>query len=184
MAKKSKAKGSLFNALSSQQARLKKKSQAENAAQQRAKQEASKGKGKGKNKAPPPRMLQPFAATDRILLIGEGNFSFARALVCNPPDIPASSCGSASTSASATLEFLPPANVVATAFDTEEECYEKYPEAAEIVREIKEKGSKVIFGVDATNLHKCSALKGRRFDRVVFNFPHTGKGIADQERSV
>ncbi|KAF5332632.1 hypothetical protein D9611_005137 [Ephemerocybe angulata] len=135
----------------------------------------SNGKGKGKEKVQVPlqatqKPIIPFKPTDKILLVGEGNFSFARALVCSPP--------------SPELVHLPASNVTATAYDTEDECYEKYADAKEIVAEIKEKGVHVVFGVDGTKLGKCQKLKGQRWDRIVFNFPHAGKGIADQDRNI
>jgi 25S rRNA (uracil2634-N3)-methyltransferase len=184
---------SLSGALAAQQSRLKAKSASQAAAEQRAKQDAAKarsvvhGKGKsGKGKAP--SIIVPFAPTDRILLVGEGAFSFAHALVCDPPDLPSGSYGAgpsnAASSSSSTLTFLPPANVVATALDTEEECYEKYPEAVGTVKTLRERGASVIFGVDATKLERCTALKGKRFDRVVWNFPHNGSGMADMDRNI
>ncbi|KAF5368540.1 hypothetical protein D9758_002477 [Tetrapyrgos nigripes] len=115
----------------------------------------------------------PFRPTDTILLIGEGNFSFTRALVLHPP-----------ASVNSGLDHLPPRNVTATAFDSEEECYEKYPGAEEIVRGLKEKGVEVRFGVDATKLERVSGFKGRKWDRIVWNFPHAGKGITDQDRNI
>jgi 25S rRNA (uracil2634-N3)-methyltransferase len=120
-------------------------------------------KGKGKQKmtpGPPRKPLIPFKLSDKILLIGEGNFSFARSLVQNPP---------------AELRSLPPGSITATAYDTEKECYEKYPEAQEIVSLLKEKGVEVLFGVDGTRLEKHTALKGKKWDRIVWNFPHAGE---------
>ena len=108
------------------------------------------------------RVTVPFLSTDHILLIGEGNFSFSRALICNPPP---------------ELEFLPPKNVTATAYDTEDECYSKYPEARAIVLDLKENGMEVLFGVDATKLEKVSALRGRRWNHIVWNFPHAGEVV-------
>ncbi|OAX42083.1 hypothetical protein K503DRAFT_406817 [Rhizopogon vinicolor AM-OR11-026] len=160
-----KKKTSLKATLQSQQARLKNKQKASHAA------EAAevKGKRKGKGKAPPLRPTIPFTPTDKILLIGEGNFSFAHALIVDPPS---------------SLEHLPPSNITATAYDSEQECYDKYPEARSNVNTLRERGAEVLFGVDATRLEKCSALKARRFDRVVWNFPHAGKGITDQDRNI
>ncbi|KAH6916712.1 hypothetical protein BKA70DRAFT_1137954 [Coprinopsis sp. MPI-PUGE-AT-0042] len=180
----------LKSALLSQQSRLKTKDKVSHAAHVQSQKAKTKGgksgdapdnlyipkrKGKGKGKAQhnipsTKRPTMPFAATDRILLIGEGNFSFAKALVVDPP--------------SPSLQHLPASNVTATAYDTEDECYEKYPDAREIVKEIREKGVNVLFGVDATKLGKCSALKGKVWDKVVWNFPHAGKGIADQDRNI
>lgn len=152
-----KGKGKLKTALSSQQSRLKKKQEAAHAEQvEKAKQGP---RPKGKAKAPPPRPTIPFDPTDRILLIGEGNFSFCRALFLTPPNA---------------LEFLPPGNVTATAYDSEDECYSKYPEAQDIVSVLKQKGVQVLFNVDATKLEKCALLKGTKWDKVVWNFPHAG----------
>ena len=39
-------------------------------------------------------------------------------------------------------------------------------------------GAAVLFGVDATRLDRCAALRGRLFDRVVWNFPHAGERTA------
>lgn len=165
-------KASLKSALSSQQIRLKKKQDAIQAAQvaeQRGKKTPSTRDVKGKARATAPPVTLPFKPTDRILLIGEGNFSFARALVCEPP---------------AALQYLPASNVTATAYDAEAECFEKYPEARAIVEEIRAKGAEVLFGVDATKLEKIAALRNRKFDKVMWNFPHAGKGIADQDRNI
>ena len=183
-----KGKGKLKAALSSQQTRLKKQQEALHAEHvEKAKQSA---RTKGKAKAPPPKPTIPFDPTDRILLIGEGNFSFARALASDPPS---------------GLEYLPPGNVTATAYDSEDECYTKYPEAQEIVGTLRQKGVSVLFNVDATKLERCTALKGTEWDKIVWNFPHagmahcipfrdsslmahrtllTGKGIADQDRNI
>ena len=128
----------------------------------------------------------PFKASDRILLIGEGNFSFARALIDHPPT---------------ELDSLPPENITATVYDTEEECYTKYPECPSTVAFLIDQGVEVLFGVDATRLERHHTLKGRSWDRIVWNFPHAGafiseqfgrlfsliplgKGIGDQDRNI
>lgn len=150
-----KGKG-LKAALIGQQSRLKAKKSSKKQGQ------ASSGNNEEKIKKSgvlPKRVIIPFKPTDRILLIGEGNFSFARALVIDPPE---------------DLHSLPPQNVTATAYDSEEECYQKYPDAHSIVKAVREKGVQVIFNVDGTKLEKTSALKGRKWDRIVWNFPHAG----------
>jgi len=144
--------------LHAQQGRLKK---------DRAVQQAQKAKIKEKGKAPR-RPTIPFRPTDRILLVGEGNFSFARALVCDPPE---------------QLASLPPSNITATAYDTEDECYAKYPEAKKIVETLREKGVQVMFRVDATQLENRIALKKRKWDRIVWNFPHAGAFVARVKNS-
>jgi 25S rRNA (uracil2634-N3)-methyltransferase len=142
----------------------------------------------GKKPAVPLRNpIIPFKASDRILLIGEGNFSFSRALIDHPPR---------------DLDALPPENITATAYDTEEECYNKYPESSSIVTFLRDRGVEVVFGVDGTRLGRHLALKGRYWDRIVWNFPHagapifwashislrsicqSGKGFSDQDRNI
>lgn len=151
-------KTNLKAALSSHQARAKKKQDVARAAQvaEQKGKKPSQNKGKGKAQS----AIIPFKPTDKILLIGEGNFSFAHALVRDSPVL---------------LEHLPPPNVVATAYDSEDECYEKYPEAVDIVRDLRTIGAEVLFGVDATKLEKHHILKSRKFDRIMWNFPHAGK---------
>ncbi|KAG8219403.1 hypothetical protein J3R82DRAFT_325 [Butyriboletus roseoflavus] len=163
-----KKKTSLKATLQSQQSRLKAKEKAEHAvkvAEQKRKQ--SKNGATDKRPLHPPTI--PFKPTDKILLVGEGNFSFARALIVDPPS---------------PLEHLVPANVTATSYDSEEECFSKYPDAEAIVNSIKQRGARILFGIDATKLQKHSVLKGRRWDRIVWNFPHAGKGITDQDRNI
>ncbi|KAF9011161.1 hypothetical protein BDQ17DRAFT_1345612 [Cyathus striatus] len=169
-------------ALQSQQSRQKLKEKAVHAAavaEQKLKKKqkggvapgapSSASNAKGKQKANAKRPTIPFKPTDKILLIGEGNFSFAQALIDDPPS---------------ELEGIIPQNITATAYDTEVECYEKYPDAHAIVSNIKQKGVKVLFGVDGTKLEKTAGLKGKKFDRVVWNFPHAGMGITDQDRNI
>ncbi|KAF4612296.1 hypothetical protein D9613_004073 [Agrocybe pediades] len=183
-----KAAKKLKGALQAQQSRLKAKQKISHAAQV-AEQKSTRKKGqasiaattaragsskdvKGKGKATPgssSRPTIPFSPTDKILLIGEGNFSYALSMVQDAP---------------VQLATMPPSNLCATAYDTEEECYAKYPEAQAIVSSLKEKGVQVLFGVDGTALEKNSRLKGRRWDKIVWNFPHAGKGIADQDRNI
>ena len=150
-----KKKSSLQTALLNQQSRLKQKAQIARAAKSGEKTKAAK-KQTGKKRA----VTIPFAPTDKILLIGEGNFSFAYALVINPPS---------------QLQHLPPQNITATAYDSEEECLAKYPDAREKIDALRAKGVTILFGVDATKLEKVSRLKGKRWDKVVWNFPHAGR---------
>lgn len=152
-------KSSLKSTLQSQQSRLQKKKKAQQAAQAAEQNSKKISQSKGKGKAPTPRITIPFNPTDRILLIGEGNFSFARALILDPPS---------------SLDKLPTVNITATAYDSEEDCYTKYPGTEVIVKSLRDKGVELIFEVDATRLEKIPVLKGRRWDRIVWNFPHAG----------
>ncbi|EAL19070.1 hypothetical protein CNBH1720 [Cryptococcus deneoformans B-3501A] len=119
---------------------------------------------KSKAKKKPPTI--PFDKQDTILLLGEANFSFSLSLLREPHNLPAH-------------------QILATVYDSERITLEKYPDAAENIRLLKEEGVKVEFGVDAGALEKCKAVgKGRRWSRVIFNFPHVGAGITDQDRNI
>lgn len=105
----------------------------------------------------PPRRTIPFARDDTILLLGEANFSFSHSLLQPPHSHPAH-------------------QICATSYDSETVCYEKYPDAKGLVEDLRELGVKVGFGVDAGELGKSWKVvgKGKRWSRVIFNFPHVG----------
>ncbi|PIA13136.1 hypothetical protein COEREDRAFT_22623, partial [Coemansia reversa NRRL 1564] len=99
-----------------------------------------------------------------ILLIGEGNFSFARSI--------------ASRLESGT-------NIVATALDSEAVVKEKYSaDAEDHIKEFRRLGGTVMFGIDGTKLKTYKQLRGKRFSHIVFNFPHTGSGDKDEGRNI
>ena len=81
----------------------------------------------------------PYTSDDTILLVGEGNFSFARALVRRFQGLAT--------------------RLVATSYDTEEEVLSKYPEFPEILAELQTAGVSVVYGVDCTRLETCTPLR-------------------------
>ena len=113
----------------------------------------------------------------KVLLLGEGDFSFAAALAlewgaCDKGD-----------------------KITATALSSESAAI-KTEGAEDNIETVKAFGGTVLHRVDATALHACDALqqtkkKGRHFDRIVFNFPCSSAGghkarpadlvIADQQ---
>jgi 25S rRNA (uracil2634-N3)-methyltransferase len=116
-----------------------------------------KSKGKGKAKVQSPTI--PFARDDTILLLGEANFSYAISLIQEPHN-------------------HPPHLLCATSYDSEEVCFKKYGDGAGNVKVLRERGVKVGFEVDAGDLDGKGGRgvigKGRRWSRVIFNFPHVG----------
>ncbi|KAK9766299.1 hypothetical protein K7432_004729 [Basidiobolus ranarum] len=103
----------------------------------------------------------PYSLDDTILLIGEGNFSFANSL-------------------GKTLDIG--SNIIATCLDSEEVVKSKYDDAEKLINEFKETGGIVLYEVDGTQLDKVKEIKGKKFTRIVFNFPHAG--IKDQDRNI
>lgn len=107
----------------------------------------------------------PFDPNDRILLLGEGDLSFALSLVQHH------GC----------------ADLTATTYDALPVVLEKYPQAASHIEEITAEGQTVVHGVDATKIaQKELRTKGDAggWERVIFNFPHVGGKSTDVNRQV
>ena len=89
---------------------------------------------------------------ERILVIGDGNFSFSSSLV----DLFG---GDAS-------------KIVATCYDCEETLHRKYSDAAQYIEKIRDSGGSILFNVDGTKsepslvqtqIHNCRFLMNRWF---------------------
>ena len=94
--------------------------------------------------------MQLYTSPARILLVGEGDFSFAAAL--------------------AKLRGTG-AGIVATSYDSLHDVTQKYPGAADRLATLRGCGATIVHGVDATNMYMGAT---NMFEAVVFNFPHTG----------
>ncbi|CDK24570.1 unnamed protein product [Kuraishia capsulata CBS 1993] len=123
----------------------------------------------------------PFSPEDKVMLIGEGDFSFALSVV--------------------TKGYVKPENLMATSYDSLESVKAKYPTEGEAnVLKLEELGVKVFHEIDAQNLIQSFKLvknfaknknKNRellggidQFDLILFNFPHSGRGIKDMQRNI
>ncbi|VYS49232.1 unnamed protein product [Arabidopsis thaliana] len=97
--------------------------------------------------------VKHYSSNHQILLVGEGDFSFSHSL--------ATLFGSAS-------------NICASSLDSYDVVVRKYKKARSNLKTLKRLGALLLHGVDATTLHFHPDLRYRRFDRVIFNFPHAG----------
>nr|XP_023907903.1 25S rRNA (uridine-N(3))-methyltransferase-like [Quercus suber]POF16379.1 25s rrna (uridine-n(3))-methyltransferase [Quercus suber] len=108
----------------------------------------------------------PFTPESRILLVGEGDFSFAVSL----------------------LQHHGCCDLTATCFDSQTTLFEKYaPQAERNVQLLVEEGQRVLYNVDARKLGTHKALRktaGGLFEVVLFNFPHVGGKSKDVNRQV
>jgi len=135
----------------------------------------------------------------RTLLVGEGNFSFTRALIRGWEREQRRELEAHDREGEVLdVEELVGFNVVATCFDSKEVLAEKYPDVKDIVREIKASGVTVHTGTDATellsskrvvtSLADLSESFGNEasigFDRIIFNFPHLGTGESDKSLNI
>lgn len=121
------------------------------------------------------KSLIPFLFDDKVLLVGEGDFSYAVSIVKQ--------------------NYINPSNLIATSFDSYEELIEKYKGVEEKLEFLKAEGVKVLHEVDATKLvpsFKLDTKKGKansmfkhsNLNYIMFNFPHTGRGMKDMERNI
>lgn len=118
----------------------------------------------------------PFDENTCLLLVGEGDFSFALSLISN--------------------NYIGSDKLIATGYDEKEEAYQKYPNAQQNVTFLESHGIKVLHKIDATKLEACLKLHNlkkkkdatinayRRVNCIMFNFPHSGKGIKDVGRNI
>jgi len=111
---------------------------------------------------PNPENAGLYWGRDRILLVGEGNFTFAAA-VC---------------------QAVGGDRIVASSYDSKKEVVEKYKEEATMsLLTLRCSGAKVYHGIDATNADDLMVCRGEFecFDKIVFNFPHLG-GATDEAK--
>ena len=92
---------------------------------------------------------------ENVLTVGEGNFSFSLSLLDK-------------------YEYSS-MKLVATGLETDEQGA-KYPQSQRNKEELIRNGATVIHGVDGTRLEESVSIQelGLKYDRVIFNFPHTG----------
>ncbi|XP_054819067.1 heavy metal-associated isoprenylated plant protein 41-like [Prosopis cineraria] len=98
------------------------------------------------------KTIKHYSSKHKILLVGEGDFSFSLCL--------AKAFGSAS-------------NMVATSLDSKGELIMNYySRALDNLLELKKLGCTILHNGDAHTMNKHPSPADQLFDRIVFNFPH------------
>ncbi|KAF3986447.1 hypothetical protein FT663_04799 [Candidozyma haemuli var. vulneris] len=174
-------KGALSKHFINEQLKQNRQQAAKEAITKKADKEKSikSGKSKGSKKQQHNiKALIPFERHETLLLIGEGDFSFASSIIKG--------------------QQIEPKNLIATSFDSKEEVLTKYPGAEEHIQFLIDEGVNVLHQVDATNIpftmklvnanRKRTSVKlfnpYKKLNHIMFNFPHTGRGMKDVDRNV
>ncbi|SCV00918.1 LAME_0G12838g1_1 [Lachancea meyersii CBS 8951] len=171
-------KGALLRHQATEQAQKKVKTKQEHALQKNKPTKASLEQRASQREAA--EKMIPFDKNSTLLLVGEGDLSFARSIIMQ--------------------EYVKPENLLVTSFDNSpSELKLKYPKSFEANYDfLLENGVKVFFRIDATNLIKAfkiskkttwSKIAGSEWaikpvEFILFNFPHTGKGVKDQDKNI
>ncbi|KAL4225008.1 Ferredoxin-fold anticodon-binding domain-containing protein 1 [Mactra antiquata] len=90
----------------------------------------------------------------KILLVGEGDFSFSVSLVNKLPQ--SKYC-----------------NIISSSLETEESI-NKHQNARRNMHWLKDRGVTVMLSTDATTLHENSSILQHKYKCIIFNFPHAG----------
>ncbi|KAI3769111.1 hypothetical protein L6452_00210 [Arctium lappa] len=94
-----------------------------------------------------------YSSNHQILLVGEGDFSFALSLA---------------------ISFRSGFNIVASSIDSYDVVIKKYNRAKTNLDLLHSLGARLLYDVDARTMKLHTDLHVRKFDRIVYNFPHAG----------
>ncbi|KAL6287122.1 hypothetical protein ACE6H2_011512 [Prunus campanulata] len=99
------------------------------------------------------RWIGHYSSSHKILLVGEGDFSFSACLA---------------------RAFRSATNMVATTFESEDTLFKEHWSSEAHVDELQRRGCLVLHEVDAYDMDQHPTLMFMKFDIIVFNFPHAG----------
>ncbi|KAK9156419.1 hypothetical protein Sjap_003899 [Stephania japonica] len=109
--------------------------------------------------------IKHYCSSHKILLVGEGDFSFSACL------------GKA---------FGRADNMVATSLNTQDFLKKNYGQAMSNIQSLRSRGCKVMHKVNATEMAGNKKLNVVKYDRIVYNFPHAGfshtESVTDEVR--
>lgn len=135
---------------------------------QRKEDKAQLIKGKPKKQQKGKKAYIPFNREDTLLLVGEGDFSFARSLV--------------------EQNLINPEKLIASSYDSKDDLIAKYASAQENLDLLEQNGVALYHSIDATNMVEAFQIKKARklpkLNHIMFNFPHTGRGMKDMDRNI
>ncbi|KAK4485969.1 hypothetical protein RD792_008623 [Penstemon davidsonii] len=100
------------------------------------------------------RWIKHYSSFHRILLVGEGDFSFSASLA------KAFGCRAS--------------NLIATSFNSQDFLMENYQSAMSNIFELSIRKSRIMYEIDATTMATHPSLRNIKFDRIIFNFPFAG----------
>ncbi|XP_033131893.1 uncharacterized protein At4g26485-like [Brassica rapa] len=112
------------------------------------------------------KTLKQYSNKQKILLVGEGDFSFSLSL--------GRAFGSASNITTSSLDSRVIINGVV-------DVNRKYTYGKQNVEELERLGGTVIHGVNVHSMSSDNRLA--RYNRIVFNFPHSGLGFGSEHES-
>lgn len=99
------------------------------------------------------RRINCYRSSQKILLVGEGDFSFSACLA---------------------RAFRTAINIVATSYLDEDTLVYKHWTCVPHLEELERLGGLLLYEVDVYKMHIYPILKNMKFDVIIFNFPHAG----------
>jgi 25S rRNA (uracil2634-N3)-methyltransferase len=96
-----------------------------------------------------------FSKENKLLIVGDGDFSFAAAL----------------------LRLVQPEQITASSYDSKQQVLSKYPSSQFKLHALEKAGAKILHGIDGRNLEKYFEKKAETdsFNVIIWNFPHSGQ---------
>ncbi|KAL8264444.1 hypothetical protein R6Q59_022574, partial [Mikania micrantha] len=99
------------------------------------------------------RVIHVYKSSQKILLVGEGDFSFSACLA---------------------QAFRTAENIVATSYLKRKSLLKKHWTSKPHLEELESLGCKLLYKVDVYKMHTHPNLKNKKFDIIIYNFPHAG----------